>query len=182
MYNELHEVWKRELENRTLEKLSPDFYSRIVDYLRKLKEETRMLDKRTVKASLLKKELQNVKHMINDICRARYGKIHRVVAKGEKVQPDVLTIEEERIFREASSSAEAYWSFVKSVLRGYVPKTDIEREHKRAVLRFLKSVPAIIGADMKAYGPFKAEDVASLPTENAKVLIKQDLAEKVEAD
>jgi DNA replication factor GINS len=105
-----------------------------------------------------------------------------VVAKGEKVQPDVLTIEEERIFREASSSAEVYWSFVKSVLRGYVPKTDIEQEHKRAVLRFLKSVPAIIGADMKAYGPFKAEDVASLPTENAKVLIKQDLAEKVEAD
>ena len=61
-------------------------------------------------------------------------------------------------------------------------KVDVGQEHKRAVLRFLKDVPAIIGADMKTYGPFKVEDVASLPIENAKVLIKQGLAEKVEAN
>ena len=59
---------------------------------------------------------------------------------------------------------------------------DVGREHKRAVLRFLRDVPAIIGADIKTYGPFKAEDVASLPVENAKVLIKQGLAEKIEAN
>jgi DNA replication initiation complex subunit (GINS family) len=35
---------------------------------------------------------------------------------------------------------------------------------------------------MKTYGPFKVEDIASLPTENAKVMIKQGLAEKVEAN
>jgi DNA replication initiation complex subunit (GINS family) len=35
---------------------------------------------------------------------------------------------------------------------------------------------------MKAYGPFKAEDVASLPIENARILIKQGLAEKVNVD
>jgi len=33
---------------------------------------------------------------------------------------------------------------------------------------------------MKTYGPFKAEDVASLPIENANVLVKQGLAEKIE--
>jgi DNA replication initiation complex subunit (GINS family) len=41
-------------------------------------------------------------------------------------------------------------------------------------------VPAIIGSDMKTYGPFEAEDIASLPAENAKILVKQGLAEKVE--
>jgi DNA replication factor GINS len=49
------------------------------------------------------------------------------------------------------------------------------------VLRFLKDVPALIGSDMKTYGPFEAEDVATLPSENAKILVKQGLAEKVEA-
>jgi DNA replication factor GINS len=44
----------------------------------------------------------------------------------------------------------------------------------------LKEIPAIIGADMKTYGPFKTEDVASLPAENARILAKQNLAEKVE--
>jgi len=47
-------------------------------------------------------------------------------------------------------------------------------------LRFLRDIPAIIGADMKTYGPFNAEDVASLPAENAKILAKQGLAERVE--
>jgi len=35
---------------------------------------------------------------------------------------------------------------------------------------------------MKTYGPFKVEDVASLPAENAKILIRQGLAEKVEVN
>jgi DNA replication factor GINS len=48
------------------------------------------------------------------------------------------------------------------------------------ILRFLKEIPAIVGADMKTYGPFKPEDIASLPVENAKVLIKQGVAVEVE--
>jgi DNA replication factor GINS len=182
MYNELNEIWKRELESDELENLPPDFYSKIADYMRKLKEESRMLDKRTVKASLLKKEIQNVKRMLNNMFRTRYKKIVRKAAKGEKIQSNVLTVEEEKIYAGFSSLAETYWSFAKNIIRGYVPKVDVGQEHKRTVLRFLKDVPAIIGADMKVYGPFKVEDVASLPIENAKVLVKQGLTEKVEAN
>jgi DNA replication factor GINS len=182
MYKELNDVWKRELENGELEKLSPDFYLKIADYLRRLKEESRMLDKRTANASLLKKEMQNVKRIVHDLIRIRYKKIVRKAAKGEKIQSNALTVEEEKIYEGFSSLAETYWSFVENILRGYVPKVDVEKEHKRIVLRFMKDVPAIIGADMKTYGPFKAEDVASLPISNAKVLIKQALAEKIEAN
>jgi DNA replication factor GINS len=46
-------------------------------------------------------------------------------------------------------------------------------------MRLLKDVPAIVGADMKTYGPFRTEDVASLPVENAKILVRQGLAEKI---
>jgi DNA replication initiation complex subunit (GINS family) len=51
---------------------------------------------------------------------------------------------------------------------------------KRSTIRFLKSIPAIMGADMKSYGPFIAEDVASLPPQNAQILVKQGLAVLVE--
>ena len=37
-----------------------------------------------------------------------------------------------------------------------------------------------MGLDMKTYGPFMVEDVASLPVENAKMLVKQGLAVLVE--
>ncbi len=48
------------------------------------------------------------------------------------------------------------------------------------VLRFLKPVPAIMGVDMKTYGPFNPEDVASLPEENAENLIRRGFAMVVE--
>ena len=71
--------------------------------------------------------------------------------------------------------------FTKEILRGRLVDIGVQNQHKRAVLRFLKGVPAIIGADMKTYGPFEAEDVSSVPTENAKIFVRQGLAEKVEA-
>jgi len=43
-------------------------------------------------------------------------------------------------------------------------------------VRFLKEVPAIVGADIKTYGPFKEGDIVELPKENAEVLVKQGLA------
>jgi DNA replication factor GINS len=182
MYNDLYEIWKRELESSELEKLPPDFYSRVTDYLRKLREESRMLDKKTVKARLLKSEMRNVKRMLRELIRTRYKKLIRKMAKGEKVSLDVLTVEEQKIYTGASPLAEAYQSFVENLLRGNVLKMGVWREHKRVVLRFLRDVPAIIGTDIKTYGPFKVEDVASLPAENAKVLIKQGLAEKIEVN
>ena len=57
---------------------------------------------------------------------------------------------------------------------------EAQASHKRVTLRFVKNIPAIIGADMKTYGPFIVEDVASLPVENAKMLVKQGLAVLVE--
>jgi DNA replication factor GINS len=180
MYNELYDAWKRELESLDLGRLPPDFYSKIADYLRRIKEENRMLDKKTVKASLLKSEMQNVKHMLRELIRARYRKLIRMMARGEKVSLNVLTVEEEKIYTGASLLAEAYQSFAENLLRGNVSKMSVEQGHKRVVLRFLRDVPAIIGADTKTYGPFKVEDVASLPVENAKILVKHGLAEKVE--
>jgi DNA replication initiation complex subunit (GINS family) len=52
--------------------------------------------------------------------------------------------------------------------------------HKRVALRFLQPVPSIIGSDMKTYGPFLVEDVASVPESNAKILVKQGLAKIAE--
>jgi DNA replication factor GINS len=180
MYNELYEIWKKEIENSELERLPSDFYSKVANYLRKLKEEGRMLDKRTVKANLLRKELRNAKRIINDIIQTRYRKLIQKTTKDEKIAPDFLAIEEERFYKSILPIAEAYSSFAKGVLSGRMVEITVEQSQKKAVLRFLKDTPPIVGADMKAYGPFKIEDVASLPVENAKIMVKQGFAEKVE--
>jgi DNA replication factor GINS len=180
MYDELYKIWKQELESDDLIPLSSDFYARLADYVRRLGEESRMLDKRTAKANLLKRETQNAKRMIRELIRARCGKLVKKATKGMKVPPDVLTVDEERIFSNVSAFSDAFQSLTKEVLQGRRTGGETKREHKRAFLRFLAQVPAIIGADMKSYGPFQAEDVASVPVDNAKILVKQRLAESID--
>lgn len=180
MYDELYRAWKLELENPELQILPPEFYPRAADYMRRLREESRMLDKRTLKTNLIKKEMQNAKDMVHELTQTRFRKIVRKAARGKEIPPDHLTPEEKKVYSTVLPFAEAADSFAKEIVRGQLPRIKIETEHRRAVLRFLKDVPAIIGADMKTYGPFKVEDLASLPVENTKILIKQGLAEKVE--
>jgi DNA replication factor GINS len=180
VYSELYDTWQQEHESADLTKLQLDFYQKVASYVRLLKEESRMLDKRTAKAALLKKEMQNVKRMIRALTKARYRKLVRMISEGEKLPTDVLTAEEEKVYLGVVPFADAYRSIAESVLHGHAPEIVVEQKHKRAVLRFLKDVPAIIGADMATFGPFKVEDVASLPLENAKILVKQGLAERIE--
>lgn len=181
MYNELYKAWKSEVESVELENLQPDFYSRIADYVKSLKEEGRMLDKKTVKAKLLKVEMQNVKRMINELVKTRYKKIVEKLAQDEELHLEVLTAEERKLYSGVLPLAETYPRLIEGILHGNLPRKGAsETKRKRAVLRFLKDVPAIVGSDMKTYGPFQAEDVATLPIGNAKILIKRGLAEKAE--
>jgi DNA replication factor GINS len=48
------------------------------------------------------------------------------------------------------------------------------------IVRFLQDIPSIVGSNTKIYGPFKAEDIATLPIDNAESLIKRGIALKVE--
>jgi DNA replication factor GINS len=47
------------------------------------------------------------------------------------------------------------------------------------VIRFLKPIDQIVGSDLEKYGPFDAEDVATLPFENATALIGKKIAVKI---
>ena len=50
---------------------------------------------------------------------------------------------------------------------------------KKIVVRFLENLDEIVGADLEKYGPFKVEDIATIPYENAQALIAKNIATKV---
>jgi len=50
------------------------------------------------------------------------------------------------------------------------------------MIRFVKRAPAIVGVDLINYGPFKEQDVANLPEVNAKILLMEKFAEKIEIE
>ena len=183
MYDELYAAWQFELENTELGSLPPDFYARAADYLRRIKEENRMLDKKTVKDRLLEHELERVKCMLQKLIWVRYKKLVALITERQKIPAGLLAVEEESMYTGFLSFAESYQKFAEKLLRGqvtsHVIKVSVKQVHKRVTLRFIKNIPAVIGADMKTYGPFMVEDVASVPVENANILVKQGLAKKI---
>jgi DNA replication initiation complex subunit (GINS family) len=179
LYNELYEAWKKEKDSDVLQPLPKDFYVRLAEYVRKIREEGRMLDEKTTRARLLMREADNVKKMANELVSLRHDKAVTLVSKGEAVHAEGLTKEEEKLMNDVSPSFETFQSLMKELESGRLPQTGREKP-KRRVLRFLKETPAIMGADMKTYGPFLPQDVASVPAENAKVLVKQGIAVEVE--
>jgi len=180
VYDELYEAWKKEKENAEVQPLPKDFFARLAQYVKRLREEGRMLDEKTTKARLLGQESKNAKKMSEELIRLRYEKVLRKAMAGETLAKEGLTDDEDKLFREIVASTESYQNFLKCVLSGRSSDLEVEERVKKRVLRFLHEVPAVIGTDMKPYGPFKPEDVASVPVENAKLLVKQGLAVEVE--
>jgi DNA replication factor GINS len=183
LYDEAYDAWRKEQGSTELQPLAKDFYARLAGYVKKIREETKMLDERTAKARLIKHELRNTRRLIKSLVQLRYEKIFRAATAGEAISIEVLTEEEERLCGKMSPLAESYREFLQSVLFGRLLRSEEAREKpKRILVRFLKNVPAIIGTDLKTYGPFKTEDVGTVPAENAVVLVKQGIAARVELE
>jgi DNA replication factor GINS len=191
MYDELYAAWQREIDGPTLGDLPSDFYAKLSEYLRRIKDEDKVLDKKSIKINLLDQEAQNVERMLKELLEARYRKIIKTITKNKKLPTELLTMEESRISETFADFSKAYQKFSENLLQGKITepkklvsevevKFEVPQSNKRSTIRFLKNIPAIMGADMKSYGPFMAEDVASLPPQNAQILIKQGLAVLVE--
>jgi len=185
MYDEVYDAWKKEQESGELQAVAKDFYVRLAGYVKRIREESKMLDEKTAKARLIKHELRNARRLIKALVLLRFEKIFRAMSAGETVSVEVLTEEEERLCGRMLPLAESYQEFLRGVLLGRLShNTEEESGAKpgRVLVRFLKDVPAIVGADMKTYGPFKTEDIGTVPVENAAVLVKQGLAAKIEIE
>ena len=53
-----------------------------------------------------------------------------------------------------------------------------EPAEQTGLVMFKEDVQTFVGADMKNYGPFNKGDIAKLPDENKKVLLKQKVVEE----
>jgi DNA replication initiation complex subunit (GINS family) len=181
LYNELYELWKKEKENEnSIQRLPKNFYAKIVAYIKKTKEDNRMLDKKTTKAKLLNLEFRNAKIMAGELFDLRYRKLWEKALARETVARDALTEEEEKLYGEILSLAEAYHAFSKDILRGHLSAIEKAAKQTMVVLRFVQEIPALVGSDLKTYGPFAPEDLATLPSENARILVKQGVAVEVD--
>jgi len=186
MYQELYDAWKREKLSRDLQALPKNFYEKAAGDIRRLREAQRMMDNKTMRARLLRQELENSRKLLSDIVATRFRKMLDSLLPNEKPIPTGFVARQEEDICQALLQASSQYSRLKRNLSegkqtDVVPST-LRDVPQKILVRFACEIPAIIGVDLKTYGPFKPEDIASLPAENAQALMHQGAAVKVEVE
>ena len=182
-YKELYDAWKHEKEGNVLQRLDKKFYAELSKYIKNQKEELQILDEKTLRGRLFIEENKNVQQLFASLIECRYQKIFRMVSEGKQLSLELLTSEEEIMYSSIMSTKDEMEKILNDVLRGHAPQAieaKVVGRPKRILVRFLQAIPAIVGPDMSTYGPFKVEDIAHLPVENAEILIKHGIAIEVE--
>jgi DNA replication initiation complex subunit (GINS family) len=197
-YKLLIEIWKKEKNSRGIQPLPEDFLNQVAAYLIKLKEQTQQSDTSSFIEKILEKEKVHADKLINNLWEIRLNKIVKAELNGFAIEPLNLTNEEKRLQVELRRLIAAYTQGIKQILLGREQKQELvqqvtsqpplhipqveKQETILKVVRFLQPLPAIMGVDLKTYGPFKTEDVASIPAPNAENLIRKGIAKWVETD
>jgi len=176
VYNDLYKAWKAEKTSEKPQPLSSDFYQRAIGYLRGLEDDSIAGDTRTIQGRLLVDEKGVAKRLLDEIKQTRLHKIVNAARDGTEISTNDLTDEEKRLVEHFNESLSNYKEHDKAKQGGSLHEDQTEL----SVVRFLDNVPEIVGVDLKIYGPYKKEDVGSLPNQNAQALIKQGLAKEID--
>ena len=184
-YQTLYQAWKKEKENSELQPLEKSFNTEASAFLRSKKDETETLDERSLRAQLLEKQQVRTNRLLTDLVEIRFQKICQAILRGDAPSTELLTSEEEGIVNGLVSVKEELESVLRAILSGrspHVARLHVSERPRRIMVRFLENIPALVGPNARTYGPFKAEDIATLPVENAESLIKRGVALKVEVE
>lgn len=176
MHNELYRAWKSEKTTELLQPLSNDFYDRATAYLEGLEDKRAAGNAHALQDRLTLREKEIAKRLLTEIKQARFHKITTSSFEGKSINPQNLT-DEEKLFLDNLHDSRKKLSDPNILRESPVltPKTQL------TIVRFIQEIPEIAGVDLKLYGPFKKEDVASIPNQNAHALVRQGAAKMIDA-
>ena len=186
-YDSIYETLRKEKYEPEIQKLSETFYADTITYLKEKKaivetqrSQQSIFSDETVKTE---RQIQNIKRLLKELYERRENKIIQLAlfSSRSETQPEISNLlpEEQEFFRAINANLTLYRKgIMEHLLQLKYPKIskpkDIkteEEEHTKLV-RFLNPVPKFMGEDLNIYGPFYADDIASLPIKASSLLIK----------
>ena len=172
--NSLHHTVLRETEDDSLLEIDPNFYRILSDFIGNLRKQEFDGVESKIKDTLIAMATELTSLLIN----IRLDKI----SKSENFEIGHLLDEEKFILDSQEEQRERTEMILSATINGkskFLESLSQNHKTKRIVIRFLQEVDELVGADLEKYGPFKTEDIATIPYENAQALIAKNVATKV---
>ena len=170
----LYGIVLRETENEAIQEVDHNLYTLISEFIGKLKKE----EYDNIEAKIKEKLVDIITNLTSILLNMRLEKAKNL----ETMDFSNLLDEEKFVLDGEEEIRERTELILSATLNGKIKLLEsISQNHKTKsiAVRFLKEVDQIVGADLEKYGPFKTEDVATLPYENASALIAKNMAMKV---
>ncbi|MCS7364308.1 MAG: hypothetical protein NDF54_02575 [archaeon GB-1867-035] len=170
MYRILLNALMDELSESGLSQLPSDFYINVQAYLHSLKDKLESAS--DIDAKLIEAEAKLASEIVSTIVALRLRKILKHLLSGNSGPPPNLLDVELEAFEKIYAAVEDFLALAEkfaSLEKGVLAK--------KILVRFIREVPAFVGADLKTYGPFKPEDVANIPLINAEALVRRKMVE-----
>ena len=170
----LHSIVLRETESDSIQELEPDFYRNLSDFLGNLKKQEFDGIESKIKQSLI--------DMTSELTSLLLSIRLEKTIKSDGIDFTNLLDEEKFILDTEEQKRERTEMIFSATINGkskFLESISQNHKTKTIVLRFLQNVDEIVGADFEKYGPFKPEDIATLPYENAQALITKKIATKI---
>ena len=172
--NSLHHTVLREIESDSILEIDPNFYRNLADFIGNLqKQEFDGLENK-IKNTMI----EMVTELTILLIEVRLDKI----SKSADLEISYLLDEEKFILDSQEKQNERTEMIISATINGkskFLESLAQNHKTKKIVVRFLHEVDEIVGADLEKYGPFKTEDIATIPYENAQALIAKNIATKV---
>lgn len=172
--NSLYNILLREIENDSVQEVDSQLYYSISEMLGKLKNQGYDGIESRIKDSLVK----IITDMVSILLKIRIEK----AVKSKELDYSNLLDEERYILDSDDELRQRKDTVLSATLNSRLKLLEtVSKNHKfrSIVVRFLKPIDQIVGSDLEKYGPFDAEDVATLPFENATALIGKKIAVKI---
>ena len=170
----LHHTVLRETENDSILEIDPNYYRNLSDFIGNLKKQEFDGVESKIKDAMIEMATELTSLLIN----IRLDKI----LKSSDLEIGYLLDEEKFILDSQEKKSERIEMILSATVNGkskFLESLAQNHKTKKIVIRFLNEVDEIVGADLEKYGPFKTEDIATIPYENAQALIAKNVATKV---
>jgi DNA replication factor GINS len=155
-----------EIQSDELQQLPSDFYSRVSQYSQKLKRSAGSGNSE-VAVRLISRQAG----MIESMTRQLFGLRVKKAAGSAFLQ---LLPEERYVCSTQHNFQRRLDSFIEALSAGkpsFVEFAHRSESARNMIVRFVRHTNELVGADLRRYGPFEKNDVASIPAASAAILI-----------
>jgi|SRR5687768_6221505 DNA replication initiation complex subunit (GINS family) len=178
----------KEINTDSLQNLPVDIYHEVTARIERLRGSSKEFAK---EEQLAQAQIELLFSAIRLLFEARYAKIEAnrkvdlLAKKKNELEIDYSNMtREEKFVLDGSLETEKRINMILSAIVTGRPvmldKISNLLSHKRIAVRFIKPIDRFMGIDMVTYGPYIEEDIALLPSENARALTQNGFVEEIQ--